>query len=118
MEKITKSATFAAIAKILEEGGHEEYAKFITAEKERVDKANAKKKATPTKAQAEAAELANKLGEVFPAEKALTVSEAITEIELLKGLTTQKVAPILKTLVENGTLVTETVKRKTYYKRA
>ena len=96
---------------------NKELTEFIDGEIAKLNKESERRKTAQSKAQKENEALKNKVAEVFPQTACYTLSDSITEIEELKGYSTQKLAPIFNALVEDNVLKVTMDKRKKYYSR-
>lgn len=119
-KKITKKEMFAQVIAMAQ--GKEvtvtadELVAFATHEIELLEKkANSKSKADTEKAVADSKLMSAIVDHLTETGKALTVSELMTEVAELDGLSNQKVSALMKKLVDADKVVKATDKRKSVF---
>ena len=119
-KKITKKEMFAQVIAMAE--GKEvtvtadELVAFATHEIELLEKkANSKSKADTEKAVADSKLMSAIVDYLTETGKTLTVSELMTQVAELDGLSNQKVSALMKKLVDADKVVKTTDKRKSYF---
>ena len=119
-KKITKKEMFAQVIAMAQ--GKEvtvtadELVAFATHEIELLEKkANSKSKADTEKAVADSKLMSAIVDHLAETGKALTVSELMTEVAELDGLSNQKVSALMKKLVDADKVVKTTDKRKSVF---
>jgi long-subunit acyl-CoA synthetase (AMP-forming) len=119
-KKITKKEMFAQVIAMAQ--GKEvtvtadELVAFATHEIELLEKkANSKSKADTEKAVADSKLMSAIVDHLAETGKALTVSELMTEVAELDGLSNQKVSALMKKLVDADKVVKATDKRKSVF---
>lgn len=119
-KKITKKEMFAQVIAMAQ--GREvtvtadELVAFATHEIELLEKkANSKSKADTEKAVADSKLMSAIVDHLAETGKALTVSELMTEVAELDGLSNQKVSALMKKLVDADKVVKATDKRKSVF---
>lgn len=111
MEKLTKRDYFNRILAY----AHDEDKDFLKHEIELLEKKNASRSTKPTKAQAENANLAEKVLASIETGKAYTISEIQKTVPALTDLSNQRVTAIVRSLVRMGTVTRSEVKGKAYF---
>lgn len=113
--KVTKAQMFAEVIAMAEDAGRQDIVDFAQHEVELLEKRKTSDSKAKAKKAAETAALAEKIVEVLiQADKPI----AALEIAIAVGISTQKAAPILKSMVESGRLVKTEEKRKGFYSLA
>lgn len=110
--KVTKRMRFEEISRLLAD--HQEIVDFCNHEIELLDKKKASAKGGTSKKREENLALAPTVySTMLKADKPMTVSEIIKEGGF--EMSTQKMTPILRILVEEGKVITDKVKGRTVY---
>ena len=110
--KVTKAQMFAEVIAMAEAQGRQDIVDFAQHEVELLEKRKTSDSKAKAKKAAEVAELSDKIVEVLAqADKPIAALEIATAV----GISTQKAAPILKTMVESGRVVKTEEKRKGFY---
>ena len=113
--KITKRMRFEEIIKIAEDLGNEGLIEFAKHEIELLDK-KAQSKGTSKNTQ-EQEIIMNKIIEALTTVgRAVTITELQKEVDTMAEYSNQKLSAMLKKLVDNGTVIKEIDKKKSYFK--
>jgi hypothetical protein len=110
--KMTQRDYFKEIIALAEENGREDIVTFAQGRIEMLDKKAGSKK--PTKTQAENVAIKDEILSVLTTVGA-TVTDIQAKSEMLGALSNQKVSALLRQMVEDGTVVKSTEKKKSYF---
>ena len=110
--KMTQRDYFNEIIALARANGRNDLVEFAEGRIEALDKKSANKK--PTKAQAENEVYKAEVLAVLTEEK-VTVSDLMKKSNVLSDLSNQKVTAVLKSLIEDGKVVKNVDKKKSYF---
>ncbi len=87
----------------------------VVALRDSIAKRNATKSTKPTKTQVENANLAKEILTAMDKGVSYSIADLRHDVISIADMSSQKIAPLMKTLIEQGKVASETIKGKIYY---